>query len=98
VRDTRQSAASASQADRNLTSVIDDPVRSAMLAALAGGRALPAGELARRAGLQPRAASVHLRQLTDAGLVRVRVQGRHRHREIANPEVRSPACSSTAAG
>jgi hypothetical protein len=61
VSDSGQSAASASQAYRNLTSivsVIDDPVRSAMLAGLAGGRALPAGELARRVGLQPRADSV----------------------------------------
>jgi DNA-binding transcriptional ArsR family regulator len=72
---------------RSIASVIDDPVRSAMLAALAGGRALPAGELARRAGLQPRAAAGHLRQLTDAGLIRVRVQGRHRYHEIVNPEV-----------
>ncbi len=82
--------ASVTPADRNLTpiaSVIDDPVRSTMLAALAGGRALPAGELARRAGLQPGAASAHLRQLTDAGLIRVRVQGRHRYHEIVNPEV-----------
>ncbi len=47
----------------------------------------PAGELARRAGLQPGAASAHLRQLTDAGLIRVRVQGRHRYHEIVNPEV-----------
>jgi hypothetical protein len=59
-------SASETPADCNLTSivgVIDDPVRSAMLAALAGGQALPAGELARRAGVQPRAASVHLRPL-----------------------------------
>jgi DNA-binding transcriptional ArsR family regulator len=77
-------------ADRNLASifnVIEDPARSAMLAALAGGRALPAGELARRAGVRPAAASAHLRQLTEAGLIRVRVQGRHRYHEIVNPEV-----------
>jgi len=77
-------------ADRNLVSiatVIDDPARLAMLAALAGGRALPAGELARRAGVRPAAASVHLRRLTEAGLIRVRVQGRHRYHEIVNPEV-----------
>jgi DNA-binding transcriptional ArsR family regulator len=92
VSDTRQSTAGASQADRNLSSivdVIDDPVRSAMLAALAGGRALPAGELARRAGLQPGAASGHLRQLIEAGLIRVRAQGRHRYHEIVNPEIAS---------
>jgi DNA-binding transcriptional ArsR family regulator len=90
VSDTGQSAACASQDDRNLasiTNVIEDPARSAMLAALAGGRALPAGELARRAGVRPAAASAHLRQLAEAGLIRVRVQGRHRYHEIVNPEV-----------
>jgi hypothetical protein len=67
VSDTRPSAACGPQADRNLTPIatlIEDPARSAMLAALAGGRALPAGELARRAGVQPATASVHL---TDRG-------------------------------
>ncbi len=43
-----------------------------MLAALAGGRALPAGELARRAGVQPGTAAVHLRRLAEAGLIRDR--------------------------
>jgi DNA-binding transcriptional ArsR family regulator len=90
VSDTGQSAACAPQDDRNLASifnVIEDPALSAMLAALAGGRALPAGELARRAGVRPAAASAHLRQLTEAGLIRVRVQGRHRYHEIVDPEV-----------
>jgi DNA-binding transcriptional ArsR family regulator len=76
--------------DRNLAAIanlIEDPARSAMLAALAGGRALPAGELARRAGVQPAAASVHLRRLTEAGLIRVRAHGRHRYHEIVDPEV-----------
>ncbi|MGB6764511.1 ArsR/SmtB family transcription factor, partial [Mycobacterium sp.] len=40
-----------------------------------------------RAGVQPATASVHLRRLTEAGLIRVRVQGRHRYHEIVNPEV-----------
>ena len=77
-------------ADRDLASIadlIEDPARAAMLAALAGGRALPAGELARRAGVHPATASVHLRRLTDGGLIKVRVQGRHRYHEIVNPEV-----------
>jgi hypothetical protein len=44
VSDARQSAASGPQADRNFSSIatlIEDPARSAMLAALAGGWALP---------------------------------------------------------
>jgi DNA-binding transcriptional ArsR family regulator len=76
--------------DRDLASIadlIEDPARAAMLAALAGGRALPAGELARRAGVHPATASTHLRRLTEGGLIRVRVQGRHRYHEIVNPEV-----------
>jgi DNA-binding transcriptional ArsR family regulator len=84
------SDAAPSPADRGLASVanlIGDPARAAMLAALAGGRALPAGELARRAGVHPATASTHLRRLTEGGLIRVRVQGRHRYHEIVNPEV-----------
>jgi DNA-binding transcriptional ArsR family regulator len=83
-------SASSTPADRNLTSIadlIEDPARAAMLAALAGGRALPAGELARRAGVRAGTAATHLRRLTEGGLIRVRVQGRHRYHEIVNPEV-----------
>jgi len=56
-----------------------------MLAALGDGRALPAGELARRAVVHPATATAHLRRLVDGGLVRVRVQGRHRYHELAGP-------------
>jgi DNA-binding transcriptional ArsR family regulator len=83
-------SASYTPADRDLASIadlIEDPARAAMLAALAGGRALPAGELARRAGVHPATASTHLRRLTEGGLIRVRAQGRHRYHEIVNPEV-----------
>jgi DNA-binding transcriptional ArsR family regulator len=76
--------------DRDLASVaalIGDPARAAMLGALAGGRALPAGELARRAGVSPATATVHLRRLVEGGLVTVRAQGRHRYHEIAGPAV-----------
>ncbi len=58
-----------------------------MLTALADGRALPAGDLARKAGVSPATATSHLRQLVDGGLVRVRVQGRHRYHELAGPQV-----------
>ena len=76
--------------DRDLAAVsvlFGDPARIAMLAALAGGRALPAGELARRAGVRPATATAHLRKLLDGGLIRVRAQGRHRYHELAGPEV-----------
>src|SRR5262249_19662305 len=48
---------------------------------------LPAGELARRAGVSPATATVHLRRLLDGGLVKARAQGRHRYHELAGPGV-----------
>ncbi len=60
-----------------------DPARAAMLVALSDGRALPAGELARRASVSPATATTHLRRLVDAGLV----QGRHRYHQLAGPQV-----------
>ncbi|MGE2817041.1 ArsR/SmtB family transcription factor [Mycobacterium heidelbergense] len=77
-------------ADRDLAAVaslIGDPARATMLAALAAGQALPAGELARRAGVHPATASAHLRRLADGGLIRVRLQGRHRYHELSGPDV-----------
>jgi DNA-binding transcriptional ArsR family regulator len=76
--------------DRDLAPIaalIGDPTRIAMLAALVEGRSLPAGDLARRAGVHPATASAHLRQLVDGGLVTVRAQGRHRYHELAGPRV-----------
>jgi DNA-binding transcriptional ArsR family regulator len=76
--------------DRDLGAVatlIGDATRIRMLAALAAGQSLPAGELARRAGVHPATATAHLRRLIDGGLVRVRVQGRHRYHELAGPRV-----------
>jgi DNA-binding transcriptional ArsR family regulator len=67
--------------------LLGHPVRAAMLAALADGRALPATDLARHAGVKPAAATAHLHRLIDGGLVRVRSQGRHRYHELAGPEV-----------
>jgi DNA-binding transcriptional ArsR family regulator len=84
------SDASIPVADRDLAPVaalIGDPTRIAMLAALAEGHALPAGELARRAGVHPATATAHLHQLIAGGLVRVRAQGRHRYHELAGPQV-----------
>lgn len=64
-----------------------DPARVAMLAALLDGRALPAGELARCAGVSPSTATTHLRRLVDGGLVQVTTQGRHRYHRLAGPQV-----------
>jgi DNA-binding transcriptional ArsR family regulator len=64
-----------------------EPARAAMLTALFDGRALPAGDLARAAGVSPATASAHLGKLVDGGLVRVRSQGRHRYYQLARPEI-----------
>lgn len=76
--------------DRDLAPIgalVGHPVRAAMLAVLADGQALPAGELARHARIAPATATAHLRRLVDGGLVRVHAQGRHRYHELAGPEV-----------
>lgn len=64
-----------------------EPSRAAMLAALLDGVALPAGELARLAGIGAAAASAHLARLVAEGFVAVEPQGRHRYYRLANAEV-----------
>ncbi|MCZ2859042.1 ArsR/SmtB family transcription factor [Blastococcus sp. VKM Ac-2987] len=56
---------------------LGDPTRRALLDLLAGGE-LPAGELADRFPVSRPAISRHLRVLREAGLVRVRSDGRQR--------------------
>ncbi|WP_068784045.1 ArsR/SmtB family transcription factor [Paenibacillus phocaensis] len=70
-----------------IASLVSDPSRSAMLTGMLDGRFHAAGELARMAGVQAQTASFHLAKLTEAGLVAVEKQGRHRYYGIANPEV-----------
>lgn len=70
-----------------VASLAGEPARAAMLSVLFDGRAMPAGELARAAGIAAATASVHLNKLVAGGLVRVRAQGRHRYYELANPEI-----------
>lgn len=67
--------------------LIGDPSRAAMLDALLGRAAMPAGELARRAGVTPQTASVHLARLVEGGLLVQRSQGRHRYYALAGAEV-----------
>lgn len=70
-----------------LASLIGDPARANILAALMGGKALTAGECAAEAGISAPAASGHLARLLDAGLLVVLVQGRHRYYNLAGPDV-----------
>lgn len=70
-----------------IAAMIGDPTRARMLAALMGGQALSAGELARAAGVGPSTASTHIAQLVDSELVTLRVQGRHRYLRLADAEI-----------
>lgn len=70
-----------------VATLLGDPTRARMLQALHDSRALPAGELARRAGVSPSTASGHLARLADGGLVTVERGGRHRYYRLAGPDV-----------
>ncbi len=70
-----------------VASLFGEPSRAAILTVLLDGRALPAGELARIAGVAPTAASGHLSKLTDGKLVTVEPSGRHRYYRLASAEV-----------
>jgi DNA-binding transcriptional ArsR family regulator len=77
-------------ADLDLAAVaalIADPSRAAMLAALMGGEARTAGDLAATAGVAASTGSEHLARLEAGGLVRSRRAGRRREVELASAEV-----------
>lgn len=63
------------------------PTRAAILAALVGGDSLPAGELARIAGVTASTASEHLARLVEGGLLVVVSAGRHRYFRLGDPSV-----------
>ncbi len=67
--------------------LVGDQTRAVMLTALMDGRALTASELARAASVAPQTASGHLARLTEAGLLAVERQGRHRYHRLASPGV-----------
>ena len=66
---------------------IGDPTRARMLAALLGGEQLPAGDIARMAGVHASTASAHLAKLVHEGLVAVEPRGRHRYFRVADADV-----------
>ena len=66
-----------------IAAALADPAREAILAALADGRALPAGELATAAGVSPQSASAHLQRLVDCGILAVWKQGKFRYYRLA---------------
>lgn len=67
--------------------LLADPARAAIVAALLGGVAVPAGELAQLAGVTPSTTSIHLAKLLAAGWVAVERCGRHRYYRLASTEV-----------
>jgi DNA-binding transcriptional ArsR family regulator len=67
--------------------LLADPTRASILQELSDSRALPAGELARRAHVSASTASAHLFKLIEAGFLAVEKQGRQRYYRIANPAV-----------
>ena len=70
-----------------VATLLSDETRASMLATLANGLALPAGELARSAGVSAGTASEHLAKLTQAGWLSVEKNGRHRYYRIRRPEI-----------
>ena len=70
-----------------VASLIGDPARANMLAALMDGRALTATELAFIARIAPQTASGHLGKLAAARLLTLEKQGRHRYFRLASPLV-----------
>jgi DNA-binding transcriptional ArsR family regulator len=71
----------------SVAALIGDPSRTAMLTALADGRALPAGELATAAGLSLSGAGAQLARLTQGGLLTMEREGRDRYYRLAGPQV-----------
>jgi len=70
-----------------VAALVGDTARATMLAALMGGQALTASELASLAGISPSTASEHLVKLVAARLLSMTRQGRFRYYRIASPLV-----------
>ncbi len=70
-----------------IAALVGDPARANILSALMDGRALTASELAEVAGVSPQTTSGHLAKLTEARLLALARQGRHRYYRLASPLV-----------
>ena len=67
--------------------LLGDQARAEILAALLGGKALTATELAHVANVTKQTASAHLGKLTDSKLITLERQGRHRYFRLADDDV-----------
>ncbi len=70
-----------------VAALIGDVTRANLLLALMDGRALTATELAHRAGVTPQTTSAHLAKLSEARILAMEAQGRHRYYRLASPAV-----------
>jgi DNA-binding transcriptional ArsR family regulator len=70
-----------------IAALVGDPARANILGALFDGRALTATELSYAASVSPQTTSGHLAKLTQARLLTVVKQGRHRYYRLATPLV-----------
>jgi DNA-binding transcriptional ArsR family regulator len=70
-----------------IAALLGDPARATMVSALLDGGPLTASELASAARITPQTASAHLAKLTEAGVLSMVRQGRHRHFRLASPAV-----------
>jgi DNA-binding transcriptional ArsR family regulator len=70
-----------------IAALVGDPTRATMVSALLDGRAQTASSLAGAARITPQTASTHLAKLTQAGLLAVVRNGRHRYFRLASPTV-----------
>lgn len=70
-----------------VASLIGDPARANILAALMDGRALTATELSMAAGVGKSTTSIHLGKLEQGGLVTPAKQGRHRYYALTGTEI-----------
>ena len=70
-----------------VASLMGNPARANIMAALIGQGALSAAELAREAGIAASTAAEHLNKLTSAGLLTAKRQGRHRFFSLAETDV-----------
>ncbi|WP_414471495.1 ArsR/SmtB family transcription factor [Microvirga sp. M2] len=70
-----------------IAALMGDVARANILSSLMDGRALTASELAWHGGVSPQTASGHLAKLSEARLISMTKQGRHRYYRLASPEV-----------
>jgi DNA-binding transcriptional ArsR family regulator len=69
--------------------LLADPARAAIVIALCGEVALPAGELAERARIRASTASIHLAKLVEAGWVKLEQYGRQHYYRLTSPRIQN---------